>query len=88
MRLLEIIYSKSAVKLIKTLDEDIKQRIKKGIEGLMEIPPKGDIKQLQGASPITYRLRIGKYRVIYEYIRKENNVLFIKDIGSRGDIYK
>jgi len=85
---LKIIYSKSAVKAIKTMDNSTKQRIKSGIEGLMDSPPKGDIKQLQGLDWIVYRLRIGKYRVIYEYIRDEHKTLFIKDIGSRGDIYK
>lgn len=85
---MEIIYSKSAVKTIKLLDKDIKERIKKGIEGLIENPPKGDIKQLQGIKPIIYRLRIGKYRVIYEYVGSNKDILFIKDIGSRGDIYK
>lgn len=66
----------------------MKLKIKDSIEGLIENPPKGDIKQLQGINPTTYRLRVGKYRVIYEYIRKEKDALFIKDIGSRGDIYK
>lgn len=88
MILLEIVYSKSAVKSIKLLDGKVKQRIKDGIEGLLENPPLGDIKQLQGINPINYRLRIGKYRVIYEYIGNNQNVLYIKDIGSRGDIYK
>ncbi len=34
------------------------------------------------------RLRIGKYRVIYRYESNALLVLFIIDIGSRGDIYK
>jgi mRNA-degrading endonuclease RelE of RelBE toxin-antitoxin system len=58
VKLLKIIYSKSAVKAIKIMDNSTKQRIKSGIEGLMEIPPKGDIKQLQGLDRIVYRLRI------------------------------
>ena len=88
MVLLEIIYSKTSVKAIKALDKNMKKRIKNGIEGLIESPPQGDIKQLQGINPVIYRLRIGKYRVIYEYIGNNKDVLFIKDIGSRGDIYK
>lgn len=83
---LEIVYSKSAAKAIKSLDNKMKQRMKTAIEGLIEIPPKGDIKKLQGANPVVYRLRIGKYRVIYKY-DDEKNILFIKAIGSRGDIY-
>ena len=85
---MRIIYSKSAAKTIKTMDHSTKQRIKDGIEGLVRIPPEGDIKQMQGLKTIAYRLRVGKYRVIYEYTGDENEILFIKDIGSRGDIYK
>jgi mRNA interferase RelE/StbE len=47
-------------------------------------PEKCDIKPLEGYSDI-YRLRIGQYRVIYT---KDNVILFIADIGNRGDIYK
>ncbi len=86
---LQITYSKTAVKVIANLDRDMKQRIKNGIEGLIEVPPKGDIKQMHGSNPLLYRLRIGKYRVLYEYVIIEGEqVLIIKDIGSRGDIYK
>lgn len=86
---MQIIYAKSAAKIINTLEKGIKQRIKRSIEGLTQVPPIGDIKQLQGYNPITYRLRIGKYRILYEYnTTNEEQVLFIKDIGSRGDIYK
>lgn len=85
MILLKIIYSKSAVKAIKILDKNVKQRVKAGIEGLIEISPKGDIKKLQGVKPVIYRLRIGKYRVVYEYVGNNKDFLLIKDIGSRGD---
>jgi len=86
---LQIIYSRSAAKAIGNLDKVMKQRIKTGIEGLTEVPPVGDIKMMQGSNPPDYRLRIGKYRVLYEYNNIEGEqVLMIKDIGSRGDIYK
>lgn len=86
---MQIKYTKSAVKVINSLDKVMKQRIKTGIEGLTEIPPKGDIKQMQGFNPPLHRLRIGKFRVLYEYSNiDEEQVLIIKDIGSRGDIYK
>ncbi|MEA4964055.1 MAG: type II toxin-antitoxin system RelE/ParE family toxin [Lutispora sp.] len=89
MEYLQIIYAKSAIKAISALERSIKQRIKEGIEGLTKVPPIGDIKQLQGYDSVTYRLRIGKYRVLYWYsIINEEQVLIIKDIGSRGDIYK
>lgn len=89
MRNLQIIYSKTAVKAIANLDKSMKLRVKNGIEGLLELPPCGDIKQIRGSHSLTYRLRIGKYRILYEFINIDGEqALLIKDIGSRGDIYK
>lgn len=48
---------------------------------------KYDIKQMQGVTAETYRLRLGKYRAIYR-LYNDVLVIFILDIGSRGDIYK
>ena len=85
---LEIQYSKAAVKAIQSMDRTVKQRIKAGIEGLIVQPPTGDIKRLQGYDNC-FRLRVGQYRVIYKYLLdKSIEVLYIIDIGSRGDIYK
>lgn len=86
---MNIEYSKTAVKFINSTDKPTKQRIKVGIEKLTEEPPKGDIKMMKGYSDLVYRLRIGKYRIIYEYTTRDGEpVLHIKDIDSRGDIYK
>jgi len=87
---MKITYSKQATKFITSRDRSTKQRIKRGIEGLTKTPPTGDIKQLQGYTMKTYRLRVGKYRIIYRYDTdtNEQRILFISDIDSRGDIYK
>lgn len=86
---MRIEYSRKAVKYINSLDRPTKQRIKKGIEGLTENPPKGDIKPLKGYSDGKKRLRIGKYRIIYNYLPDGDvEILFIFDVDSRGDIYK
>ena len=86
---MQIVFSKGAIKSLKSLDKVMKKRIKIGIEGLTEIPPIGDIKMIQGYTPPIYRLRIGKYRVLYEYDNIDGEqVLLVHDIGSRGDIYK
>lgn len=53
------------------------------------MPPEGDIKILQGYDDGRMRLRVGKYRIIYRYdIDNQLKILYIIDIGSRGDIYK
>lgn len=86
---MRIEYSKRAVKYISKLDKPTKQRIKSGIEKLTLEPPEGDIKSLQGYTDGRKRLRIGKYRIIYNYLPDGAiEVLYIMDIDSRGDIYK
>lgn len=86
---MQIVYSKKAVKYISGLDKPTKQRIKTAIEGLTSNPPKGDIKALQGFTDGRKRLRVGKYRIIYNYLPDgEIIVLYIMNIDSRGDIYK
>ena len=86
---MKIEYAKRAVKYIESLDKPTKQRIKAGIEGLTETPPKGDIKTMQGYSDGRKRLRIGKYRIIYNYGKDgEIEVLYIMNVETRGDIYK
>ena len=86
---MKIKYSKKAVKYIESLDKPTKHRIKAGIEGLAENPPKGDIRTMQGYKDGRKRLRIGKYRIIYNYISNGDiELLYVMNIDSRGDIYK
>lgn len=85
---MRIEYSKKAVKCISTLDRPTKKKIKSAIEGLTETPPKGDIKPLQGFTDGRKRLRVGKYRVIYNYLPDgEIEILYIYNVDSRGYIY-
>ncbi|MCI9455996.1 MAG: type II toxin-antitoxin system RelE/ParE family toxin [Oscillospiraceae bacterium] len=77
---MNIIYSKSSVKVINSMDKATKQRIKAGIEKI----PEGDIKPLQGI-PGTYRLRVGGWRILFSY--PECDTILIEKIGLRG-VYK
>ena len=72
-------YSKQAVKFLKKQERSVQLRIIGAIENL----PAGDVKKLQGVQG--YRLRIGDYRVIFDY---DGHVIEISKIGSRGEIYK
>lgn len=86
---MEISYSKSAAKAINGLDRPTKQRIRDGILGLTKKPPEGDIRPLQGYNDGRQRLRVGKYRVIFKIdLESEIQILYIMNVGSRGDIYK
>ena len=86
---MKISYSKSALKYLAKIEKETVDRIRQAIDGLTRIPPEGDIKTMRGYSDGRQRLRVGKYRIIFKYIgNKEIEVVYIIDIGSRGDIYK
>ena len=65
---------------IKMLDKQLKIPH----EGLVKESPEGDIKPLKGADGI-FRLRIGKYRILYKYV---GDCLLAIKLGTRGDVYK
>lgn len=56
------------------------------VEAIEGLPEKGDIRKLKGRSVKNiYRLRVGRYRVIYIWEKDEIKIL---DIDTRGDVYK
>lgn len=77
---MEIEYTKQAVKQIAKLDKPTKKRVKEGIEKI----PMGDIKRLQGVTPITFRLRIGDLRILFEMTTEK---IIIRSILPRGEAY-
>ena len=82
-------YSKDAVKFIKKQEESVKKRLRNAIEGLKEIPMSGDIRPLEGYKDGRMRLRVGGFRIIFKIINEtEINIIFIMEIGNRGDVYK
>lgn len=76
---MKINYSKDAIKFLNKQDKITYRRISTAINNL----PKGDVKKLQGKKE--YRLRVGDFRIIFE---KEDNILNIRKIDSRGQVYK
>lgn len=63
--------------------------IREGIDGLIKSPPEGDIKPLKGCKDGRMRLCLGGYRVVFRHDKDSVMVvLYIIDVGPRGDIYK
>jgi len=86
---MQIQYEKAAIKYLKGLQKPQRNLILDAIEKLTHKPAEGDIKKMSGYKDDRYRLRVGKYRIIYKYTTDtEIEILMIMDIGSRGDIYK
>ena len=85
----KILYSKDALKFLSKLDKKSVARIREAISGLACSPPIGDIKIMKGYDDGRKRLRVGSWRIIY---KQQNDgfleIIFVIDIGNRGDIYK
>ena len=86
---MKIKYSRDALKFLSKLDKKSVERIRAAIQGLTLDPPIGDIKPMQGYNDGRKRLRVGAWRIIFKYGEEsEIEILFVIDIGNRGDIYK
>jgi mRNA interferase RelE/StbE len=94
---MEIRYDKEALKYLQKLQKKLRDMINNAINDLTKTPPLGDRTPVQGYKDGRYRLRVGKYRVIYRYSKdtKEEDgeiikidILIVMEVGSRGDIYK
>ena len=80
---MKISYSRTSIKYLLNQDKKTRARIVGQID---KLPEEGDIKKLQGQKiKNIYRLRVGKYRIIYQ-IQGDN--IKIISIDSRGDVYK
>ena len=79
---MKIIVSKRAVKTLKLLQPRITKKLITAIENL---PDSGDMKPIKGRRIRSlFRLRIGKYRVIFTI---EGEIVKILKIDTRGDVY-
>ena len=87
--IMKIKYSRDALKFLSKLDKKSVERIRAAVQGLTLDPPIGDIKPMQGYNDGRKRLRVGGWRIIFKYGEEsEIEILFVIDIGNRGDIYK
>ncbi len=86
--MLKIQYHKRAIKQIKRLPLGQRERIAKKISSLKK---RSSAKSLNikrySKTQNSWRLKIGKIRVIYQLDSKRKLIL-IRKVGHRGDIYK
>jgi len=80
---MKILFSKTFIKKMKRYELGLRKRI---MDAVSKLPHEGDIKKLKGHQlKNLFRLRIGKYRVIFMVREKE---VLILDVDNRGDIYR
>lgn len=84
----EIIFSPRAKRHLKALDKSVQTRIKEAVSNnLICFPPKGDVIKLEGGAGTELRLRVGDWRVVFEYNFKERQV-HILSIKHRREAYR
>ncbi len=77
---------KEALKFLHSLPEGLALNILEKIKALENDPyPPGVIK-VKGREETTFRMRIGKYRVLY-FIDKPASAIYIMKIDKRGTVY-
>jgi mRNA interferase RelE/StbE len=81
---MEVELSNVAVKQYLRLNEPDLSRITEALDRLEKEPPEGDIKKLQGKEQ-EFRIREGKYRILYK-VKEECIVVY--RISTRGQAYK
>lgn len=78
-------FSRRAEKDLKNLGNIIAKRVLDKIQNLSEDPFPNDAIKLKGEGNV-FRIRVGKYRVLYE-VYHENRVVLISKIDKRERVY-
>jgi mRNA interferase RelE/StbE len=80
----KLVYTKNAVKDIRSLDVVVKKKLKSRLEALKKNPLRKS-KKLLNSSLGQYRWRVGKLRIIFDI--NKNNIIILR-IGYRREVYK
>ena len=80
---MQIFIEKTAKKYLAKLSVPDRERISAAIQGLAQIPPKGDVKPYVGVEG-RWRLKVGQYRILYKIA---GETIAITHIRPRGQAY-
>ena len=84
-----VVIDRAAQKILAKLDKTTRKRIAQKIDGLAKNPKPSHCKRLRGTKgdkPF-YRIRAGKYRIVYT-IREKEVLVLVLHIGHRRDVYE
>ncbi len=80
-------FTKPAQKDLAKLDKAVLEAIRKRLERLLEEADDLNHLALKGEFAGLYKLRVGKYRIIYDF-QREALVVVVVRVGKRSDVYK
>jgi mRNA interferase RelE/StbE len=79
----EVVVSDDAADWLRDAEPDVRDRIVSKLDDITDFP-EHYLKRLRGAP--YHRLRVGDYRVIIDW-RKDDEELFVREIGHRRNVY-
>jgi mRNA interferase RelE/StbE len=82
----QVVIHRKAEKILKRLDGDTLERIRRSIRGLaIDLRPAG-VKKLTGYGNL-YRVRVGDWRILYA-IEDDRLIVLVLEISTRGGAYR
>jgi len=82
----QVIIHRKAERVLKRLDGDMLERIRKAIRELASEPRPPSHKKLTGYKNL-YRVRVGDWRIIYA-IEDKQLIVLVLEISRRGSAYR
>lgn len=82
----EIKFDKQPEKFLSKCSDEFFNRISKKLKSLKENIFPHNVKRVVGYELPTFRIRIGKYRVLYRINYEEKRIIIVK-IDKRGSVY-
>ena len=79
-------FSEQSKKFLSRCDSNLFKHMKKKIDLLKENPVTNDNKRLKSYKRPTFKIRVGKYRVLYE-VNYNEKVILVAKIEKRGRVY-
>lgn len=79
----DVVVSDDAAEWLRDAEPDVRDRIMSKLDDVADFPDHY-LKRMRGKP--YYRLRVGDYRAIIDW-RKDEEELFVRDVGHRRNIY-
>lgn len=76
----------AAVRALKKLSDDVRQRVGDTISALADDPRPAGVRKLSGSDDV-YRVRTGDYRILYRIVDSAL-VVIVVEVGHRRDVYR
>jgi mRNA interferase RelE/StbE len=81
-----LLIERSAERDLKALEREIRTRVVEAIRALADNPYPRGCRKLEGSTAY-YRIRVGRYRIVYE-VDKSARAVTIMRIRHRRDVYR